>query len=189
MISAKLRKKDKWSSIKISLFVEINRLTIKYIAWNSRRCNIILTVWWSTYRKINACVRNQNDNNDNLDSTNVLLNGEVQRWSGGPKGFLITWLSTTWFSYVCTRRLDFLQVCNGPALINRFETGPYRQFVGPEMEPFFFSSVTSWSSDPTKMIEESSTSGTAVRRWPMGQALTAWPSRRWPSTESSEWDS
>ncbi len=28
-----------------------------------------------------------------------------------------------------------------------------------------------------------------LRRWPMGQAPTAWPSRRWPSTESSEWGS
>jgi uncharacterized protein YfcZ (UPF0381/DUF406 family) len=59
--------------MRISLFVEINRLTIEYTAWNSRRCNIIFTVWWSTYRKINACVRSQNDNNDNLDSTNVSI--------------------------------------------------------------------------------------------------------------------
>jgi hypothetical protein len=60
--------------MKISLFVEISRLTIEYTAWNSRRCNIIFTVWWSTYRKINACARSQNDNNDNLDSTNVSIN-------------------------------------------------------------------------------------------------------------------
>jgi hypothetical protein len=59
--------------MKISLFVEISRLTIKYTAWNLHRCNIVFTVWWSTYRKINACVRSQNDNNDNLDSTNVLI--------------------------------------------------------------------------------------------------------------------
>jgi hypothetical protein len=29
-----------------------------------------------------------------------LLDGEMQRWSEEPKGFLITWLSTSWFSYV-----------------------------------------------------------------------------------------
>ncbi len=74
MISAKLKKKNKWSSMKIFLFVEINKLTIEYTAWNSRRFNIIFTIWWSTYRKINVCARNQNDNNDNLDSTNVLIN-------------------------------------------------------------------------------------------------------------------
>jgi hypothetical protein len=86
MISAELRKKDKWSSIKISLFVEISRLTIEYTAWNLRRCNIFFTVWWSTYRKINVCARSQNDNmrySDltivsvsliiNLNSTNVDL--------------------------------------------------------------------------------------------------------------------
>jgi hypothetical protein len=44
--------------------------------------------------------------------------------------------------FICMRRLDFLQICNDPALINRFETGPYRQFVDPEMKSFF-SSVTS----------------------------------------------
>jgi hypothetical protein len=44
--------------------------------------------------------------------------------------------------FICMGRLDFLQICNGPALINRFGTGPYRQFVDPEMEPFL-SSVTS----------------------------------------------
>jgi hypothetical protein len=59
--------------MKISLFVEINKLTIEYIVWNSRRCNIFFTVWWSTYRKINACARSQNDNNDNLVSTNVSI--------------------------------------------------------------------------------------------------------------------
>jgi hypothetical protein len=59
---------------------------IKYTAWNLRRCNIFFTVWWSTYRKINACARSQNDNmrySDltivsvsfiiNLNSTNVDL--------------------------------------------------------------------------------------------------------------------
>jgi hypothetical protein len=86
MISAELKKRNKWSSIKISLFVEINKLTIEYTVWNSRRCNIFFTVWWSTYRKINACARSQNDNmrySDltivsvsliiNLNSTNVDL--------------------------------------------------------------------------------------------------------------------
>jgi hypothetical protein len=71
---SKIEKKNKWSSMKISLFVEINKLTIKYITWNSCRCNIFFTVWWSTYRKINVCARSQNDNNDNLDSTNVSIN-------------------------------------------------------------------------------------------------------------------
>jgi hypothetical protein len=70
---SRIKKKNKWSSMKISLFVEINRLTIEYTAWNSCRCNIFFTVWWSTYRKINAYARSQNDNNDNLDSTNVLI--------------------------------------------------------------------------------------------------------------------
>jgi hypothetical protein len=59
--------------MKIFLFVEISRLTIEYTAWNLRRCNIFFTVWWNTYRKINACVRSQNDNNDNLVSTNVSI--------------------------------------------------------------------------------------------------------------------
>ncbi len=59
--------------MRISLFVEISRLTIEYTAWNSRRCNIFFTVWWNTYCKINACARSQNDNNDNFDSTNVSI--------------------------------------------------------------------------------------------------------------------
>jgi hypothetical protein len=73
MISAELRKRNKWSSMRISLFVEINRLTIEYTAWNSRRCNIFLTVWWSTYRKINACARSQNDNMRYSDLTIVSI--------------------------------------------------------------------------------------------------------------------
>jgi hypothetical protein len=77
--------------------------------------------------------------------------------------------------FICMKRLDFLQICNDSTLINRFEIDSYRQFVDLEMKSFF-SSVTSWSSDSTKMIERSSTSDTTVRRWPMSQALTAWSS-------------
>jgi hypothetical protein len=91
----------------------------------------------------------------------------MQRWSERSKEFLITWLSIIWFAYVCTKRLDFLQVCNDSILINRFEIYSYRQFVDFEMKSFC-SSVTSWfyeddreikhlRHDRTKMIDESST--------------------------------
>jgi hypothetical protein len=84
--------------MKISLFVEINKLTIEYTVWNSRRCNIFFTVWWSTYRKINAYTRNQNDNNDNFDSMNVLIS-DVQLLlldcrRKQRRSIIITWLSS-----------------------------------------------------------------------------------------------
>jgi hypothetical protein len=99
-----------------------------------------------------------------------MLNDEMQRWSEKSKEFLITWLSIIWFSYVCTRRLDFLQICNDSTLINRFEIDSYRQFVDLEMKSFFQLSdklifwfyeddreIKHLKHDCTKMIDESST--------------------------------
>jgi hypothetical protein len=93
----------------------------------------------------------------------------MQRWSEKSKEFLITWLSIIWFSYVCTKRLDFLQICNDSILINRFEIDSYRQFVDLEMKSFFQlnDKLIFWfyeddreikhlRHDRTKMIDESS---------------------------------
>jgi hypothetical protein len=69
---------------------------------------------------------------------------------------------------MCMGRLDFPQVCDGPALINRFGTGPCRQFVGPEMEPFCSSvilrsrrGVKHLRHGRTEMADGSSTHGMA----------------------------
>ncbi len=113
----------------------------------------------------------------------------MQRWSGGPKEFLITWLSTTWFSYVCTGRLDFLQVCNGPALINRFGTGPYRQFVDLEMEPFC-SSVASWSYGDGRWVKHprhDRAGDDRARRALNGAVKPPWGRRPRPQVDLGRW--